>query len=106
MHPVLDSVQHLSKTLLMDGDRWIFAAQLLNSTEERYSVNEKEILGVIWSIGCFKYYLYGKDFTVITDDRALKSTLKEHQSNKSYNSQFFRRIDRLLPYNFTIELMP
>ena len=48
----------------------------------------------------------GKNFTVVTDHRALLSILKEHRSNKSYNSRLSRWIDRLLPYNFTIEHMP
>ena len=50
-----------------------FASRFLNSTEERYSVNELELLGIVWSIDYFKYYLYGKKFTVITDHRALLS---------------------------------
>ena len=82
-----------------------FALRFLNSTEERYSVNELELLGIVWSIDYFKYYLYGKNFTVVTDHRALLSILKEHRSNKSYNSRLSRWIDRLLPYNFTIEHM-
>ena len=83
-----------------------FASQFLNSTEERYSVNVLELLGIVWSIDYFKYYLYGKNFTVVTDHRALLSILKEHRSNKSYNRRLSRWIDRLLPYNFTIEHMP
>ena len=51
----------------------------------------------------FKNYLYGKEFTVITDHRALLSILKEHRSNKSYNSRLARWVDRLLPYQFSIE---
>ena len=91
------------------SDGWkpiAFASRFLNSTEERYSVNELELLGIVWSIDYFKYYLYGKNFTVVTDHRALLSILKEHRSNKSYNSRLSRWIDRLLPYNFTIEHMP
>ena len=82
------------------------ASQFLNYTEERYSVNELELLGKVWSIDYFKYYPYGKHFTVITDHRALLSILKEHRSNKSYNSRLSRCNGRLLPYNFTIEHMP
>ena len=83
-----------------------FASRFLNSTEERYSVNELELLGIVWSINYFKYYLYGKNFTVVTHHRALLSILKEHRSKKLYNSRLSRWIDRLLPDNFTIEHMP
>ena len=37
-----------------------FASRFLNSNEERYSVNELELLGVVWSVEYFKYYLFGK----------------------------------------------
>ena len=59
-----------------------FASRFLNSNEERYSVNELELL-VVWSVEYFKYYLFGKSFTIITDHRALLSIMKEHRTNKS-----------------------
>ena len=53
------------------GHTVAFAYRFLNSNEERYSVNELDLLGVVWSIEYFKYYLFGKSFTIITDHRAL-----------------------------------
>ena len=41
-----------------------------------------------------------------TNHRALLSILKEHRSNKSYNSRLSRWVDRLLPYQFSIEHLP
>ena len=64
-----------------------FASRFLNSNEELYSVNELELLGVVWSVEYFKYYLFGKPFTIVTDHRALLSVMKEHRSRKSYNSR-------------------
>ena len=83
-----------------------FTSRFLNSNKERYSVNELELLGVVWSVEYFKYYLFGKSFTIITDHRALLSIMKEHRSNKSYNSRLTRGVDRLLPFNFNIEHIP
>ena len=60
----------------------------------------------MWSVEYFIYYLFGKSFTIITDHRALLSIMKEHCSNKSYNSRITRWIDRLLPFDFNIEHMP
>ena len=34
-----------------------FASSFLNSIEERYNINEIELLGVVWSIEYFKNYL-------------------------------------------------
>ena len=93
--------------LTVDGRKPIvFASRFLNSCEERYSVNELEILGVVWSTEYFKNYLYGKHFKVITDHRALLSIMKENRSNKSYNSRLTRWVDRLLPFQFDIEHLP
>ena len=50
--------------------------------------------------------IFGKNFTVLTDHRALLSVLKSHRSNKSYNSKLTRWIDRLLPFDFNIEHIP
>ena len=83
-----------------------FASRFLNSNEERYSVNELELLGAFWFVEYFKYYLLGKSFTFITDHRALLSIMKEHRSNKSYNSGLTRWIDCLLPFDFNIEHIP
>ena len=93
----------------LDCDGWktvAFASRFLNNTEERYSINELELLGVVWAIEYFKYYLFGKNFTVLTDNRALLSVLKSHRSNKSHNSRLTRWIDRLLPFDFNIEHIP
>ena len=83
-----------------------FASRFLNSNQERYGVNELELLGVVWSVEYFKYYSFGKSFTIITDHRALLSIMKEHRSNKSYNRCLIRWVDRLLPFDFNIEHTP
>ena len=74
--------------------------------QKRYSVNKLELLGVVWSIEYFNKYLYCKHIKVITNHRALLSTLKENRSNKSYISQLTRWIDRLLPIQFDIQHLP
>ena len=61
-----------------------FASRFLSSVDDRYSINELELLGVVWSIENFNYYLYGKPFTVITDHKALLSIMRENRANKSY----------------------
>ena len=80
-----------------------FASRFLNSVEDRYSINKLELLGVVWSIEHFKYYLYGKQFTVITDHRALFSSMRENRANKPYNSRLTRWVGRLLTFDFTID---
>ena len=95
------------KRLTVNGWKPIsFASIFLNSNEERYSINELELLGVVWSIEFFINYLYGKEFSIITDHRALPSILKERRSNKSYNSRLSRWVYQFLSYQFKIEHLP
>ena len=79
------------------------ASRFLNSLEEKYSVNELELLGVVLAIERFKYNLYGKNFTVITDHQALIIALNASERSKTSQSRLTRWIDRLIPFHFDIK---
>ena len=59
-------------------------------------------MAAVWAIEHFKYYLYGRRFTLITDHQALVSALKSNRGNKTYQSRLTRWIDRLIPFDFDI----
>ena len=65
----------------------------------------QDLLGVVWSIECFKNYLHRKQFTDVKEHRALLSILKKNCS-KSYNSRLSRWIFRLLHFQFDIQHLP
>ena len=79
-----------------------YASRFLNKAEEKYSINELELLGVVWALEHFKHYLYGHYFTVQTDHRALLSILKE-KSTKAHQSRQTRWCERLIPFHFQIK---
>ena len=58
---------------------------------------------VVWAIEQFKYYLYGKHFTVITDHQALISALNASERSKTSQSRLTLWIDRLIPFHFDIK---
>ena len=44
----------------------VYASKALNTTEQRYSQTERESLAVLLSLQKFHYYIYDREFTVIT----------------------------------------
>ena len=83
-----------------------FASRFLNKHESRYSTNELEFLAVVWSLEHLKHYLFGTEFTLQTDHRALPTAFNESLGNKTYQSRLTRWVDRLLPFNFNLEHIP
>ena len=83
-----------------------FASRFLNSAEINYSTNELELLAIVWSCEHFRTYLLGKRFVILTDHKAIISSLNETYGNKSYQSRLSRWADRLIPFDYQIEHIP
>ena len=60
-----------------------FASRFLNPHESKYSTKELELLGVVWAVEHYKNYLYGSEFEIITDHKALLSALSPNHGNKT-----------------------
>ena len=65
-------------------------------------MNELEKLGIVQAIENFKYYLYGKKFTVITDHLALLSALNASERKPSQSR--LTRFNRLIPFFYMKQL--
>ena len=75
--------------------------RFLTNFEAKHSINELELLTVVWSVEHFKNNVYGIEFEIVSDHKALKSVLKANKSNKTFPSRLTRCVDRLLPFDFT-----
>ena len=49
-----------------------FISRKLTGAEQRYSMVEKEALAIVWAVKRFHRYLYGREFEIKTDHRALQ----------------------------------
>jgi transposase InsO family protein len=83
-----------------EGERAIcFLSRSLSRTERKYSVTEKECLGVIHAIEKLRPYLEGAKFKVITDHYSLKWL----NSIKDPIGRIARWAVRMQQYNFEVE---
>ena len=81
-----------------------YGSRTLTAGEQHYSAYKKELLGMVYAINHFRYYLFGKNFIVRTDHRALEWLLKTKTANAP--SLLYRWQDILAEYDFTIEYVP
>ena len=82
-----------------------YASRFLSKNQQRYSINELELLAVVWSLEHCKYYLFGSYFRLQMDHQALLSALKNNRVNKTYQIRLTRWVDRLLPFHFKVEYL-
>ena len=82
------------------------ASRFLTYFEQKYSINELELLAVVWAIKNSGNYVYGIQFEAIPDHKALTAFLKGNRTNKTYSSKLTRWVDRLLPSQSSVTHSP
>ena len=86
-------------------DSWkplAYTSRFLSELESKYSIKELEILAVVWSIEHFENYVYGVEFGMVSDHKALQKFLKANKGIKTFSSRLTRRVDRLLLFQFPV----
>ena len=82
------------------------ASRFLSELESKYSINELELLAVVWSVEHFKDFVDRVAFGIVSDHKALQTVLKSNKGNKTFSSRMTRWVDRLLPLDFAIVHTP
>ena len=90
------SKKGLGAVILQDSRPVMFASWALTGAEKNYQNLERECLVMIWGMEKFHYFLYGKQFTLETDQKPLVSIYKKHMVEISPRIQ--RLIVRSFPY--------
>ena len=79
-----------------------FASRFLTDCEKKYAKNELELLGALWGLESFRYYVYGKRVNLLTDHQALQPLLKK-RAHKQYSARLTRWLDRLSHLDVNIQ---
>ena len=72
------SKRGLGDALLQNSKPVMFVSRALTGSERNYQHLERECLVTIWGMEKFHYFLYGKEFTLETDQKTLVLIYKKH----------------------------
>ena len=93
----------LGGLLVQDGKVISYASRALSDVESRYSRTERERLSIVWALEHFHLYLYGSEFTIVTDHKPLLGIFKSH---KPTSARMDRWKLRLMPYSCHLVYRP
>ena len=79
-----------------------FASRFLTDCEKKYAINELELLGALWGLEYFRYYVYRKKVNLLTDHQALQPLLKRNRTHKQYSARLTRWLDRLSHFDVNV----
>ena len=113
IHMAADASQYgvgavISHTMPDGSERPIaFASHTLSSSEKRYSQVEKEALALVFGVKKFHQYLYGRQFTLVTDHKPLTAILGPKSGIPSLAAARMQRWALLLSgYSYNIRFRP
>ena len=96
------SEYHVGAVLMQREDDGLhpigYFSQKLNKTERKYSVTDKEALGIVKATRHFHHYLWGKRFLIVTDHQPLTTIFKK----RSHSPRMSRYLLEMRDYNFDI----
>ena len=75
-----------------------YASRALTAVERRYSQTEREAVAIVWAVEHYHLFLFGANFTLITDHKPLELIYGSPKSKPS--ARIERWVLRLQPYDF------
>ena len=93
----------LSGLLTQEGKVLSYASRALSDAERRYSQTEREMLAVVWAAERFHLYVYGAQFSIITDHKPLIGIFSNHKQSSARTERWKLR---LMPYDCKLIYRP
>ena len=93
----------------LNSDGWrpiSFASGCLNEAEKNYSTNELQMLAVVWGAECFRNYVLGRKFLIVTDHKALVIAKWEQQKEQNNVQQINKMVRSPYTFDFQVEHKP
>ena len=94
----------LGALLTQEGRVISYGSRALNDVETRYSQTEREALAVIWGCEHFHLYLFGQEFTIISDHKPLETIFNNPNSKPPARIERWRL--KLQPYHYRVQYRP
>ena len=96
----------LGAVLLQDHGQGLqpvaYASKKLSGAERNYSTIEKECFAIVWAVGKYQPYLYGRTFVIQTDHHPLQFL----NQMKATNKRLMRWALMLQPFSYKIQAIP
>jgi len=81
-----------------------FASRSLTTAEQNYSQLDREALAIKFAVQKFHTYIYGREFTLITDNKPLSRIFKHDEKIPSFtSSRLLRYAAFLSEYNYKVQ---
>ena len=96
----------ISATLNQDGRPVAFYSRTFQGSEKGHSSVEKEAQAIIEGVRKWHYWLSGRNFTIITDQKPVSFIFDAEHSSKIKNDKLFRWRLELSQYQYSIQYRP
>ena len=102
-----DASEHsLRAKLSQNGSSSAFRSRTVTATEKRYSVFEKEAAAIMDAVRKWNHFLHGRQFTLVTDQRAVSYMLVPKGLGKIKNTKQHLWRAELDNFDYHIEHRP
>ena len=81
-----------------------YISRMLSPAEARYAQIDREALAIVWAVKRFHLYLYGREFTLVTDHKALTFIFGKHKNIPEMSASHITRwAIFLMNYQFDVK---